>query len=238
MWVFPGGKVDAADSAPELAGSLTGLSAEEAASRLGDLESDQALAHYVAAVRETFEEAGVLLAEDATLTDEPLRTELAGGSLSFGAGLTRLGVRLDLARLHYLDHWVTPPIEKRRFSARFFLAEVPAGQVAAPDDHETTEGVWIGAADALARYEAPDDAIQLMPPTIRTLQRLARHDTIAGALTEAPNTPMPACSPELVMDSGVAHLVLAGDPLHPKEAGTVRARFALEGRRWVPTFDQ
>ena len=133
MHVFPGGRVDRADADPELT-SRSVLSARQAASALGgDLDADAALAAHVAAIRELFEEAGVLLADggrDLNVVPPPYlsqaRSALVGGELSFASICSELGLRLRTDWLAPLSRWVTPPSLPRRFDARFFAAELPA----------------------------------------------------------------------------------------------------------------
>lgn len=241
LYVFPGGKVDDADCAPAMDAWLTGLTDAQAADILGNAaDPRRALGHFVAAVRETFEEAGVLLAEGETHAadmGDDLRRRLHDGEIQFSEALERLGTRLDLTRLRYLDHWITPPIEPRRFTARFFLAAVPAGQDAAHDEHETTDGVWLTAKAALARYDDPTDPVNMAPPTLRILWRLAGYDSIRAALDDAPHSPMTPRAPRLAMHEKVACLVMDGDPLHPDNPGETIARFELHEGKWRPVFD-
>jgi 8-oxo-dGTP pyrophosphatase MutT (NUDIX family) len=118
----------------------------------------------VAALRELFEEAGVLLAEDASgalldLSDparaaelEALRGQLQQGRLSLADLARREGLRLAADRLHYFSRWITPAASPRRYDARFFLAELPSGQTAGHCQIETTDGLWIAPREALARH--------------------------------------------------------------------------------------
>ena len=277
MYVFPGGKRDEADSAPEVLAECRGLDGAGAAAILGgpDMTAARAIGHYVAAVRETFEEAGVLLGSPAAgrsadLTGggsarigdhaggpAPSRSRGASGGASLpgaqGADLQSLraglhhgtyrldtvartlGVTLDLGSLHYFDHWITPEIERRRFSARFFVAAVPAGQRADHDAVETTDGLWIGPGEALARHDRGEMAVP--PPTLRVLDRLRRFGDTDAALAACPDAPVPAQAPVLVLGDGLPTLVLPGDLLHPTEAGSGRQRFTLLSGRWHMEFE-
>ncbi len=176
-YVFPGGGVDAVDAEVVTRGLVSGLDAQGAARRL-DL-SRGALAYYCAALRELFEEAGLLLVVDArgyapSLSPAQVvawREELSGGQLSWGDFLEREGLRLALGEMHYLAHWVTPDTRPRRFDTRFFLAVAPAGQRASADGVEITEHAWTTPGEALARHQSGQWA--MLVPTVRTLTMLA-----------------------------------------------------------------
>jgi len=162
-YAFPGGKVDAADSATP----IEGCSAEDAG-------------FYVAAIRETFEEAGVLFARGASRLDaaalRKLREELLGGA-SFAALLEREGLGLDARALVPAGRWLTPDISPIRFDTRFFLAVAPEGQEAEVIPGELSDGGWIRPRDALARWET--GTALLHPPNHHA------HATLAGFAPEA-----------------------------------------------------
>ncbi len=174
-FVFPGGTLDAADRA--LHGCCAGMDDAEASRRLGVPE--HGLDYYVAAVRECFEEAGLLFACDAggQLANlrhageelAALRALLRDGGASLQALCGRLGLQLAVDRLAYHSHWLTPPGLPKRFDTRFFVAEAPSGQAASFDSLETLEHRWIRPADAL------DEAnrLPLPNPTRHTLQSMA-----------------------------------------------------------------
>jgi 8-oxo-dGTP pyrophosphatase MutT (NUDIX family) len=195
--VFPGGKIDAADAElPEdrWRGPDPVLDAEE----LGLADPATALATRVAAVRETFEEAGVLL---ATRSDgAPLRAaELRSSSFvaaraalidhgpvaDFHAWLDDEDLVLDLAALGFWSWWVTPEGQHRRYDTRFFIAEVPAAQwdAAAHDDAETASARWLTPTDALAA--AADGQATIIFPTRWNLRELAAYPSAAAAVDAA-----------------------------------------------------
>ena len=181
-FVFPGGRVDAVDSSPATVSAWDDLSPTSAADRLGlpPEAEPPAIAYYAAALRETFEETGILPCVRPARSGEPAarpktareastaREALLQGSASFPQVLHDLGLRLDGAALIYLAHWVTPAAAPRRYDTRFFAARAPAGSTAAPDERETTSACWLAPADALARHE--DGTLPLVFPTRRTLE--------------------------------------------------------------------
>jgi endoribonuclease LACTB2 len=189
MMVFPGGRVDSADSDPRLA-ARSSLSPEEAAARLGGAtEPELAAALHVAAVRELFEEAGVLVADGVSQTADlsELRVELLDGRLAFADLAERLDLRLRPDRLVPIARWVTPAAYPRRFDARFFAAELPAGANPTFIGDEVADHRWAtprAALDAMAAHE-----IEMWIPTSSTLQRLvdiATIDDVAERLVVGP----------------------------------------------------
>jgi 8-oxo-dGTP pyrophosphatase MutT (NUDIX family) len=177
-YVFPGGAVDAADRALAASAGVRGW-AGPAAPELA-----------VAALREMFEEAGILLAVArdgaASRIDAPtlaaLRTELNGGA-SLAAILDRHGLALDAGALTYYSNWVTPVTEPIRFDAHFFIARAPEDQIAAADAVEVHDGVWIAPAEALARADRGE--MTIIFPTRKHLERLAAQPDIEAMLAHA-----------------------------------------------------
>jgi endoribonuclease LACTB2 len=176
MFVFPGGRVDAADAdAAILARSVVGA-AEAAAAVGGDLNPVEAQAAHVAAVRELFEEAGVLLADQArggsipTRTIGAARTALVGGEVTFAQLATDLDLRLRTDWLVALSRWVTPPTLPRRFDARFFVAELPPGVRVSFEGDEVAGHVWQTPGAALRAMAGGEIGMWL--PTSATLQQL------------------------------------------------------------------
>ncbi len=153
VFVFPGGVLDAEDGAVHDA--CAGVS-EADANRLLHVDAG-GLDYYSAAIRELFEEAGVLLA-DTDLSSGDLadaRDALNDGELPWDRFVHdgRLTLRCD--SLHYFSHWITPEVLPKRYSTRFFVAELPAGQHADHDVREVTASVWTTAADAIASKDVP-----------------------------------------------------------------------------------
>ncbi len=173
-YAFPGGVVDPEDS--EVHESCHGLTSTEANSRLGI--DDNGLDYYSAAVRELFEEAGVLLANLSSLDEDlaSVRDALNDGSLNWAEFVTQRKLALDCSNLHYISHWITPPIMPKRYSTRFFLTTLPEGQDAAHCGGELTESCWATATDMLAAGRRGE--VKLHYPTIKTLESVARHKTM------------------------------------------------------------
>ena len=175
--VFPGGAVDAQDADPRFDALLDGIDAEREARRFGMDDSLRARAHVVAALRELFEESGILLARDGDGEDllggadsevvqrfQLARGQVASGALAFAELLEKESLRLAADSLCYFAHWITPKSGEKRFDTRFFIARMPDGQAAEHDPAETIEGEWVRPRDALERYGLR--TIQLVAPTI------------------------------------------------------------------------
>jgi 8-oxo-dGTP pyrophosphatase MutT (NUDIX family) len=240
--VFPGGRVDAADREAPDPRWCDGI---EAAHPLGTLGRHESIAYHVAAVRELFEEAGVLLARDehgqfASLSNpaeqERFRTyrgQVHSGLLGLRELVVTEGLRIALDALVPVAHWVTPPIDVRQFDTRFFLTRVPPQQTPVHDDAETTESVWIRPADAIAA--ALREELLLPIPTWTMLRELEPFTDVDRALAWARARPIVRRQPLLVERQGMRLLVLPGDPLHPdppSEAATAEVRFAYIDGRW------
>lgn len=189
-WVFPGGRVDAVDG--DLPGDRWSGADLAAAAAMGARDERHALAFLVATVRETFEEAGVLLAhraDGAPVRPEDLRTEAFRGArdrlndradaFDWHAWLTEHDLVLDLGALALWSWWVTPDGLHKRFDTRFFVARAPAEQVVAHDRLEVTDSVWTTPARALAAEERGE--VTIIYPTRKTLQQLAAYVTAEDA---------------------------------------------------------
>ena len=184
-YVFPGGAVDPADRSPEMLRLVHGLDAGHADATLG---VEGAVGFWVAAIRESFEEGGVLLARDAStelpvdprVSDRlaPDRSSIASGAASFAAMVAAESLVLDAGGLRPFARWITPSPAPRRYDTWFFVAPAPADHAYAHDADETVASEWMRPTDALAR--AGRQEIELIYPTFRSLQALARfHDSAA-----------------------------------------------------------
>jgi len=185
MYVFPGGRVDEADGGSHIEAWCTGLDDEHASSALGVERGG--LAYWVAAVRECFEEAGLLLARrrDGAAVALPLadRRAVHAGQLSMEELCRRHDLVLDLGAISYVSHWVTPRRAGRRFDTRFFVARTPQDQAGAHDESETVESRWVHPSDAIAMATA--GTLVMMPPTIANLRFLEPWTTADEALAAA-----------------------------------------------------
>lgn len=199
-YVFPGGKLDAADLGDHTCNALD-LPGAQLHQRLNepDLPLAKAQGLYVAALRELFEEASVDL-------------------------------RGQASALMPWSRWITPrnpPVGTPRFDTRFFLALLPAGQQAAHDNHEAVETLWLPPREALARYWRRE--IELIPPQLMALAQLARQANAVAAWQDALSRRAPCIQPESFMDGDVRAMCYPGDPLHPVPEralpGPTRLRF-------------
>jgi 8-oxo-dGTP pyrophosphatase MutT (NUDIX family) len=225
-YVFPGGAVDPLDGGAEAEALCAGRSDAEASALLG-FESG-GLAYWVAVVRETFEEAGLLLAQRdgdrGPLSGDPAeearlaaaRVAVNDGSLRFLDMCRHERLRLGVGDIHYFAHWITPRGAPRRYDTRFFVAAAPQGQIAAHDAGETIADVWITPDDALARHRTGE--IEIIFPTIRNLQAIGRFATSMELLAAAAaaSSSVPAIEPRVVPDGNGMRIVLPGDPAYER----------------------
>ncbi|HEY2988501.1 MAG TPA: hypothetical protein VGL11_12300 [Candidatus Binatia bacterium] len=186
-YVFPGGSICPEDRSKKVLRRCRGLSGKEAQKLLGDhLGPELSLAHWVAVIRELFEEVGILLCvtEDGAAPDmnngagarelEDSRRALVGGSLDFGSFLESENLVCDLNRLAYFSHRVTPEFFPIRFDTRFYLASLPDGQIALSQSEEVDHSLWIAPAEALREANRN---LPLLPPTTTMLQNLCTYDS-------------------------------------------------------------
>jgi 8-oxo-dGTP pyrophosphatase MutT (NUDIX family) len=242
--VFPGGRIDAADRGCAHEGWCDGL--EYAAAQLPELPAIDAIAHHVGAIRELFEEAGILLARDesgrflslagadALARFTEYRQDIHTARRALRDVIAREHLRLALDALVLWGHWVTPPSETRRFDARFFVTAAPPNQTPAHEDTETTDSGWSTPSDALARARAGE--IMLPPPTWTTLAELEPLPSVTAALEWAGQRRVIRREPALIEEAGRTILLLPGDPRHPQKVADPPAvtRFVLVDGRWHP----
>ena len=214
--VFPGGKVDDADAAPDVLGLLD-QAPQTLHGRLNEPELSPlaAAAIFVAAAREAFEESGILLAQGASVGQSLRARELLRSGQSFASVLANTGLVLAASALQPWSRWITPKmpsVMSKRFDTRFFVAAMPAQQTAQHDDHEATASLWITPRTALHTYWARQ--IELAPPQIMSLVHLARHDTVNSVLTAAATQSPPLIEPEPFDQEGTRVICYPGDPRH------------------------
>ena len=234
--VFPGGRVDPADHTDDVDATAENIRA--AVARMADVPAEVAIAHHVAAIRELFEEAGVLLARPLTARSVDRlaadRRDLLSGQTTFADIIDREHLQLSLDELAYFAHWVTPEIEIRRFDTRFFIARAPEGQTPIHDAGETTHSEWIEPAAAIERCRS--GLISLPPPTWTTLEMLARFESIDAIFDWARRKPIPRVQPRFEKRGDQTLLFYPGDPMYPPVEGfdATETSFVLENRRWMP----
>ena len=225
QYVFPGGKVDDADHGEVFEPICDGLDDVTASSSMG--LDHGGLAWLVAAIRECFEEAGVLLArpvdgddvigfDDATVAERfnEARHRVHDGSQSLADLCSQEHLMLLVDRMHLVDHWITPLGERRRFDTRFFVARAPEAQEPLHDDGETIASLWVRPEDALRMWK--DGELQMFPPTVTSLRFLQPHATAEEAMAAAAAVGVPApILPKVQLD---AHGAITG-VIRPDEPG-------------------
>lgn len=237
VYVFPGGKLDAADAAPSWAAQLD-QPAPTLWRRLGEPDASESLAQglFVAALRETFEEAGVLLATAANGRSVPadvlpaLQRALADGQ-GWGGALAERGLKAGVQALQPWTRWITPVqpvLGRQRFDTRFFLAALPVGQSVVVDDREVTEACWLTPMAALERYR--DRQMDMIAPQLMGLAQLHRYGDVATALAEAASRPPPCILPATFAQGDARVMCYPGDAEHPLPGramdGPLRLRYS------------
>ncbi len=213
-YAFPGGVVDQDDA--DVHDFCTGVTVRQADSRLGVKENGLEL--YSAAIRELFEESGVLLADVDNVGEDlgAVRDALNDGSQCWADFVTRNDLELHCDQLHYFSHWVTPISEPKRYSTRFFLAEIPRGQEAEHCGGELTDSRWISAHDMLEAGR--QGAVKLHFPTVKTLESIARHKTLEALVDWAKSCVewgVTSMAPAIIVRDGKREVVLPGEKDYP-----------------------
>jgi 8-oxo-dGTP pyrophosphatase MutT (NUDIX family) len=221
---------------------------------------DESFAHWIAGIRELFEEAGVLLAYDRMGNLFHLRNpseqerfssyreSLQKGKLNICQLAQEEDLLLALDQLHYCAHWITPEARSERFDARFFLARHPAGQEARHDQKETTVGLWLTPKKALESHLQGE--VPLSPPTLKTLEDLSRFDSIEEIFSALKKREIQSVQPFLTKISDLPLLLFPWDPDYeafrngeipntidhgrPSGPGDNTTRLLLREGRWFP----
>jgi 8-oxo-dGTP pyrophosphatase MutT (NUDIX family) len=220
-FVFPGGAVDPEDRHDDLEAVCRGRSDADASARLGIERGG--LAFWVAAIRESFEEAGVLLAyhpdgDVIRLADPATNERFSTHRTAVDTGRRRLveiceeeDLELAVDAMWYFGHWITPVGAPRRYDTRFFVTLAPPAQTPVHDDHEVIANTWVRPTDALARHRS--GTFEMLPPTIASLRAVSRFATAGEALAAATEiTDVPTILPRVIVDEGGVRIVLPGDP--------------------------
>lgn len=238
-YVFPGGKLDASDTELDAALHLDhDVQALHASLAEPDLPAARAQGLYVAALREAFEESGVLFGVDVTRAQSGAAAQQLKAGQSFNDVIGALNIRLQTRSVLPWSRWITPLMPShasRRFDTRFFVATVPAQQIALHDNVETTESLWLRPRQALQRYW--DGELAMAPPQIMTMAHLSRHASVASVFSHAQSTPPPVILPHTFnQDDGLRVICYPGDALHSVQVRAMPGptRLFFRNRRFEP----
>ena len=260
-FVYPGGRVDRNDGSLEIGPLCKGITPGEACQILGEsIPSEESLAHWVAGIRELFEEAGVLLAYDQAGNPFFLKNPSEGKrflnyrdllqkrELTIWQLAKEEKVFLALDQLHYFAHWITPMARSERFDTRFFVARFPVGQEATYDQRETTLGLWLTPKEALEKNLSGE--MILSPPTLKTLEDLSRFKSLDEVFNSLEKREIRTVLPVLTKISGNPFLIFPWDPEYhifqegeiptpidhgrPSLPGDNTTRLVLKEDRWLP----
>ncbi|MDA8196838.1 MAG: NUDIX hydrolase [Actinomycetota bacterium] len=218
-YVFPGGAVDVGDA--EIALDCTLVSSENLDANLSLSIEDGALRFWVAAVRECFEESGIMLArsssddlkESANFKERCalLRDQLNQGKITFAEILKSESLVIHANDLAYFAHWITPEGAPRRYDTRFFVAKAPEGQSGKHDNSETVESAWITPQLALERHERGE--YELVLPTKKNLEAISRFDDVESLFDYLKTERnVVKVAPRMIAEGNGIRIVLPGDP--------------------------
>jgi 8-oxo-dGTP pyrophosphatase MutT (NUDIX family) len=218
-FVFPGGKIEADDIPDDAAAWCRGLDVKAAARRLGlDDAPRTALGFWIGALRETFEEAGLLLAMGPdgreVAVDAPrfadYRRACHGDNRAFWAMVRAERLQLTIDRIVYFAHWITPEEQPLRFDTRFFAAPAPAGQEPTGDDYEMTDLKWLTPQEAVEAQQRGE--ITLRNPTVKNLMLFDGARDTAHAIERVRDREVPTIRPRIVMEGDQRKVLMPGDP--------------------------
>jgi 8-oxo-dGTP pyrophosphatase MutT (NUDIX family) len=218
-FVFPGGKIETDDNPDDAVDWCRGLEVKGAARRLRlEAAPRTALGYWVGVIRETFEEAGLLLAVDAggreVAMDAPRFAEHRRAchvdNRAFWAMVRAEGLKLTTDRLVYFAHWITPEEQPLRFDTRFFAAPAPPGQQAIGDDYEMTDLKWLTPAEAVDAQRRGE--ISLRNPTVKNLLLFDGATSTTHALDRLRDRPVPTIRPRIVMEGSERKVLMPDDP--------------------------
>jgi 8-oxo-dGTP pyrophosphatase MutT (NUDIX family) len=260
-YVYPGGRVDREDGSPEIGSFSGGITLEEAQKILGRaISPEESFAHWIAGIRELFEEAGVLLAYDqkGKLLELKNRDErerffhyrelLQKGKISICEMAQNENLLFALDQLYYYAHWITPEARSERFDTRFFLTRYPLGQEATHDQKETTAGTWLTPRKALE--ENLTGEVILSPPTLKTLEDLSRFESTDEVFNSLKTNDIRPILPVLTKVESGALLVFPWDAEYDifqrgeipspidhgrrSQSGDNSTRLLMKENRWLP----
>ena len=238
--VFPGGKLDPEDTDAALLARLDREpEALRAALREPKLGAPEAAGLFVAAMREAYEEAGLLFTRGVSPAHEGLLDRRHAEGFSFGRMLADLSIQLDTGRLVPWSRWITPKVPSvtaRRFDTRFFVAIADDGAEIRHDDHEAVESTWLRPRDALESYWA--GRMLLAPPQIMSLAGLSRHASARDVLAQARADGPVLIEPHSCQIEGERVVCYPGDERHPVTSRALAgpSRLVFRNKRFEP-FD-
>jgi 8-oxo-dGTP pyrophosphatase MutT (NUDIX family) len=238
VFVFPGGKVDPADAQLDLDAHLDqSLHALHKGMNEPLTAPLTAASFFVAAIREAFEESGILFAQGATARHADEATKLLKEGFTFPAMLAHMNLRLNSQQLHPWSRWITPKVpsvSSRRFDTRFFISAVPETQIARHDNYETTESIWLRPRAALEQYWQGN--IEMAPPQIMSLVSLLRYDTVASVMQAARGRLPPVIQPEPFDEEGMRVICYPGDERHSVRSKAMPGptRLIFKNKRFEP----
>ena len=221
IWVFPGGILEDQDQDIAKKNYCNGIDEKKAKAILNyDQES---LTYWIASLRETFEETGALIAnrennsfftptEDEAINLERLRSDLNNGKISFISILKQLNLKIALERLIYISHWITPDVETKRYTTRFFLTSLNEKVTMTHDELEGTDSKWIGINEALEAHKA--GRISLIMPTIKNLESISSYKNtqeMISAKNAIKAKDIPAIEPKFFKENGQWKGLLPGE---------------------------
>lgn len=207
-YVFPGGRVDADDGRPGILDRIRGLDPRRAGVRLGldPGATPSPESYWITAVREAFEETGLLPGPEPGVPPavrspevEAVREALMTHSIGWGEAMERLDLSLDLDSMEYIAHWITPVAEPRRYDTRFFVTEVGPDSEPVVDRREMVEAIWLTPTEALERHER--GTLPMVFPTLSTITELSGFDRCEEILGHYRDREIPAVLPRLVRTS-------------------------------------
>jgi 8-oxo-dGTP pyrophosphatase MutT (NUDIX family) len=260
-FVYPGGRVDRDDGSLELCSLSKGITFDEAHKTLeGTSSPEESFAHWIAGIRELFEEAGVLLAYDQKGSFFQIRSGneqekffnyrvlLQKGKITICQIAEEEKLLFALDQLHYYAHWITPEARSERFDTRFFIARYPLGQEASHDQKETIAGIWLTPKKALE--ENLKGEVSLSPPTLKTLEDLCRFKTTNEVFHPLKNRDIQPILPILMKISDNPTIIFPWDPEYtlfqkgeipssinhgrPSQPDDNTTRLILKGSIWHP----
>jgi 8-oxo-dGTP pyrophosphatase MutT (NUDIX family) len=260
-FVYPGGRVDREDGSLELCSFSKGMTYEEAQNILGGaISPEESFAHWIAGVRELFEEAGILFAYDqkGNLFQIKSREEqekfsnyrahLQKGKITICQMVQEEKLLFALDQIHYYAHWITPEARSERFDTRFFLSRYPLGQEASHDQKETTAEAWLTPQKALE--ENLKGEVMLSPPTLKTLEDLSRFKTVDEVFHSLQNEDIRPILPILTKISSGPLIIFPWDPEYqiyqrgeipvpidhgqPSQPGDNTTRLLMKEGCWLP----